>query len=483
MSTPTIRIETVNPADLGVLDQARADATPDDQLVASVKRYGIMQPPTVAFDPEHGGYVIVMGHRRVGAAIAAGLTEITVLVRDTDVDHDAVKLEQQIVENERRKGLTAAELAQGYQKLQLFGRTPEDIARELAEKPDRVRAGLRIVASKTAAALIDEEPSIDFEQAAIIAEFDEHPKLQKKLIETATTRPENFRRDVETTRAEAVLAAKVAELKQHLKEEGTTLIETLTYGGADWWSGKGVSGGPARTLPRLGIEPDAHRDCPGHAAIIEGASPYSPNGAKIVYVCTDWRANGHVEPERVVEKTPEQLGREAEWARADEERRQRRELINANTRARREWIHGYLITGRLRPTATHFDIMAAALQAEIVWRNGAQHGIILELLTGKPRDRTSWEADENDLVANITDPAISNLRIILAAALAVFEGMLEAPLCDRYWTFLEDQGYPLTDTDREHLARAQQATAEEAAESDIDDAEPQDADEAEAEAS
>ena len=43
----------------------------DDQLVASIKAVGIIQPPCVT--PKDGGLMIVVGNRRVKAAIAAGL--------------------------------------------------------------------------------------------------------------------------------------------------------------------------------------------------------------------------------------------------------------------------------------------------------------------------------------------------------------------------------------------------------------------------
>ena len=51
----------------------------DAQLTASIKAVGLIQPPLVLQDGKK--LVIVAGHRRVAAAIAAGLTEIQVLVQ------------------------------------------------------------------------------------------------------------------------------------------------------------------------------------------------------------------------------------------------------------------------------------------------------------------------------------------------------------------------------------------------------------------
>lgn len=454
-ATTELQLTTVDPTRLGVLDQARADATPDPELVASVKQHGILQPPTVTWNDDHDGYVIVTGHRRVGAAIQAGLTEVPVIVRSGALADEAVKLEQQIVENERRKGLTAKELAQGYQKLQLFGRTPEDIAREIAEKPERVRAGLKIVASEKASTLVDTEPSIDFEQAAIIAEFDEHPKLQRKLIETATTNPANFQRDVASSRTQREVDARVATLKAKLDAEDVALADVLTYG-ADWWTGKGASPGKGKTLDKLGINRDDHADCPGHAAVIHKAQAYylaDQPSSWILYVCTDWEANGHTPTER--EKDPEQLAREAEWARQAEERRKHQELVNANTTARRGWLHGHLSTGRLRPTADHLDLLATALSVQIRYSDFPAPHLTLQLLDGTERTPDTWNTTTNaDELAALAESGRAPLRVVLASAIATFEDALEVPEAVRYFAFLEVQGYTLTDSDREHLAQA-----------------------------
>ena len=54
----------------------------DDQLIASIRAIGIIQPPRVKETAD--GLVIIAGGRRVVAAIAAGLTRIDVLVCDAD---------------------------------------------------------------------------------------------------------------------------------------------------------------------------------------------------------------------------------------------------------------------------------------------------------------------------------------------------------------------------------------------------------------
>lgn len=473
--TPTthptaLALITIAPADLGVRDQAREDATPDEQLIASIRQHGIIQPPVVELDPETGGHVIVTGHRRVGAAIVAGLSAITCILRPTPLDGEAVTLEQQIVENERRKQLSAKDLAAGYEKLALFGLRPEDIAAGLGEKPERVRAGLKINTSKAAAELVQAEPSIDFEQAAIIAEFDEHPKLQKTLIETATSRPENFSRDVANARTQREVDARVATIKELLHTDGVKVADVVSYQ-AEWWTGKGVSPSGGRSLTRLDIPVEEHTACPGHAAVIHCAQSHYLNEQPsqwILYVCTDWQANGHEAPTTrpgaptltaEEQEARDQLEREREQARAEWDAKQ--ELITANTTARREWIHTHLTTGRLRPTAHHFDLQALALAAQTEGSDWAPVHLALTLITGEPH-ASDWRTSANDdeFVALATDAATPSLRVVLGQAFAALEDALTERFGVKYFTLLESLGYTLTDTDIEHRDAAINAEAE-----------------------
>ncbi|WP_236742503.1 ParB N-terminal domain-containing protein, partial [Agrobacterium tumefaciens] len=66
-------------------DARRSKSSPqaDALLLATVKAVGIIQPPIVAPETDGGnGYIIQAGHRRVAQAIAAGLEEIDVIVRE-----------------------------------------------------------------------------------------------------------------------------------------------------------------------------------------------------------------------------------------------------------------------------------------------------------------------------------------------------------------------------------------------------------------
>ena len=53
-----------------------------NELIASIKEIGILQPPVVR-QTSPGKYELVMGERRFRAAKAAGLTSIPVIIRQT----------------------------------------------------------------------------------------------------------------------------------------------------------------------------------------------------------------------------------------------------------------------------------------------------------------------------------------------------------------------------------------------------------------
>src|SRR5436309_4067465 len=82
------------------------------ELVASVKRHGIITPLTLA--PDGDGFVIVAGERRYRAAKAAKLTEVPAQVREAD-GGEALTLA--VAENVIRADLTPVEEAEAYRRL------------------------------------------------------------------------------------------------------------------------------------------------------------------------------------------------------------------------------------------------------------------------------------------------------------------------------------------------------------------------------
>lgn len=95
-------------------DQPRRHFDEDalEELAASIKEHGILQPLVVA--PSKDGYQIVAGERRFRAAHKAGLKKAPAIIRTLSDQH---RLEISLIENIQRKDLNPLETATAYLKL------------------------------------------------------------------------------------------------------------------------------------------------------------------------------------------------------------------------------------------------------------------------------------------------------------------------------------------------------------------------------
>jgi ParB family chromosome partitioning protein len=115
-----------------------------EELAASLKSRGVLQPLLVRAHPEKTGqYQIIAGERRWRAAQRAGLHEVPVLLRDLS---DADAMAAGLVENLQRQDLDPIEEAQGYQRLLAeFGMIQEDLAAAVAKSRPHITNMLRLL--------------------------------------------------------------------------------------------------------------------------------------------------------------------------------------------------------------------------------------------------------------------------------------------------------------------------------------------------
>lgn len=91
------------------------DAAALDELAASIREKGVLEPVTVRPHPTgHGVYELASGHRRLRAARAAGLTELPALVRPMD---DATFIEMLTVANLQREDVHPLEEGDAYAEM------------------------------------------------------------------------------------------------------------------------------------------------------------------------------------------------------------------------------------------------------------------------------------------------------------------------------------------------------------------------------
>ena len=118
------------------------DAGAMDDLIASVKAHGVLQPILVR--PVAGGrFEIIAGERRWRAAQAAGLHEMPAVVRPLD---DRTAFEIALIENIQRSDLNAVEEARGYKRLiEDFGHTQQVLSTIVGKSRSHVTNLLRLL--------------------------------------------------------------------------------------------------------------------------------------------------------------------------------------------------------------------------------------------------------------------------------------------------------------------------------------------------
>lgn len=126
----------------------RTDLGDLSEMTESVKKDGIMQNLTVF--PGHyeddelkdGGYTLLIGHRRLACAKAAGLTEVPCGIEELKPVSEQVSM--MMVENGDRENLTIYDEARGIQLMLDFGETEDSIAEKTGFSKKTVKHRINI---------------------------------------------------------------------------------------------------------------------------------------------------------------------------------------------------------------------------------------------------------------------------------------------------------------------------------------------------
>ncbi len=118
-----------------------------DELVVSVREFGVLQPIVVRPRPGAGigeaQYELIMGERRLRATKIAGLDRIPAIVKNTA---DDAMLRDALLENLHRAELNPLEEASAYQQLLSdFGITQEQLAERIGRSRPQITNTLRLL--------------------------------------------------------------------------------------------------------------------------------------------------------------------------------------------------------------------------------------------------------------------------------------------------------------------------------------------------
>jgi ParB family chromosome partitioning protein len=152
-SLQTLAIDRVKPG--RYQPRTRMDEASLDDLAASIREHGVMQPILVR--PVEGGrFELIAGERRWRAAQRAGLAEIPALVKSVP---DQAALALALIENIQREDLNPLEQANGIHRLiDEFGLTHEAAAKAVGRSRSAVTNLLRLRELETSAEYLMDPP-------------------------------------------------------------------------------------------------------------------------------------------------------------------------------------------------------------------------------------------------------------------------------------------------------------------------------------
>ncbi|MQC25126.1 MAG: ParB/RepB/Spo0J family partition protein [Chloroflexi bacterium] len=120
------------------------DAAELEELAASIREHGVLQPVVLTRALDGEGYYLIAGQRRWQAAKLAGRTKIAAVVRTAPDDRGLLELA--LIENVQRSNLNALETAAAYQTLaDDFGLSHEEIAKRVGKRRTTVSNTLRLM--------------------------------------------------------------------------------------------------------------------------------------------------------------------------------------------------------------------------------------------------------------------------------------------------------------------------------------------------
>ena len=160
------------------------DEQPLTDLAASIKEKGVLSPILVRpIGPDK--YEIVAGERRWRAAQIAKLHDVPVVVRELPDDQ---ALEIAIIENVQRADLNAIEEGAAYEELiSQFGRTQEDVAREVGKSRSHVANTIRLLKLPDAVKTWVREGKLTAGHARTLLGVPDPEARARELIEGALT--------------------------------------------------------------------------------------------------------------------------------------------------------------------------------------------------------------------------------------------------------------------------------------------------------
>jgi ParB family chromosome partitioning protein len=259
----------------------RSDLDLTPEFLASVAEMGVRIPLLVT-PHEGGGFLVVEGHRRLAAAVAAGLAEVPCVLDAGRAGDRAGQFLDMLVANSdgHRKNFAPVEEAAALFAAHEAGASRTRIRKATGCKAEQVKTALAAgqISGETRAAAGELTNQLTLDELALLAEFDGDQDAVTKILEalrhgyTAEYVAERIRQD----RAEA---AEHERLRAELEAAGIEITEALPAGAARLSS---------LTHDGDDLTPESHAACSGRGAFFPPWNLRQP-----VHYCADPTGHGH----------------------------------------------------------------------------------------------------------------------------------------------------------------------------------------------
>jgi ParB family chromosome partitioning protein len=211
--------------DVHRIEVAKIEADPDqprrvfdevklEELAASLRQHGQLQPIRVRWDSKASVYRIIAGERRWRASKIAGRGTIDAIIVDDSTNLETVRVEQ-VVENLQRDDLTKSDTARAYKTLMdSWGITARDLAARLGVSESTVSRGLAVLKLSE-----EERAKVDSGKGSVAKAVVRAPRKRKaKRLERHRIRLSGSTVEI-TTRPDADLLAIARELVASLENQ------------------------------------------------------------------------------------------------------------------------------------------------------------------------------------------------------------------------------------------------------------------------
>ncbi|MDI6822345.1 MAG: ParB/RepB/Spo0J family partition protein [Actinomycetota bacterium] len=196
-----------------------------EELVASIKEFGLVQPVVVR--PKSDGFELVAGERRWKAAKEAGLTTIPAVIKEST---DTESLEISLIENLQREDLNAIEEAMAYRQLiEQYNITQGELANRVGRSRVAITNTLRLLQLPDEIKQLITDGDISSGHARALLSL-EDPEQQKKLAKRVVAEGLSVRQTENMVRLWQMSGAKHRRVLQPkaFKTIAKNLSETLS---------------------------------------------------------------------------------------------------------------------------------------------------------------------------------------------------------------------------------------------------------------